>query len=259
EQLAEGASQLTGVAAEVSSASEASAKGASDQVAELVQTASASQQLAGLTRRNTEGTAAAARLVSEVDRKIGSANTILGLMMGTMQEIMVVNAKISQILKAIEEIAFQTNILALNAAVEAARAGHAGLGFAVVADEVRSLARKCADAASNTATLIEESTAKSRQGSATLDEVVRAIREITETAGQVKQLVDEVNRGSQEQTRGIDRISQAFMQIEGVSQASAAGAERSASSSQQLDAQSRAMGAVVIELRSLVGGHTAVG
>src|SRR5262249_17414527 len=113
ERLAEGASQLTGVAAEGSSASEASAKGASDQVAELVQTASASQQLAGLTRRNTEGTAAAARLVSEVDRKIGSANTILGLMMGSMQEIMVVNAKISQILKAIEEIAFQTNILAL--------------------------------------------------------------------------------------------------------------------------------------------------
>jgi len=255
--LAEGASQLTGVAAEVSSASEASAKGASDQVAELVRTAAASQELAALTRRNTESTAAAAQLVSEVDRKIGSANQILGLMMGSMQDITTVNSKISQILKAIEEIAFQTNILALNAAVEAARAGHAGLGFAVVADEVRSLARKCAEAAGNTATLIEESTVKSRQGSTTLDDVVRAIREITETAGQVKQLVEGVNRGSQEQTLGIEKISQAFTQIERVSQASAAGAEQSASASQALDAQSRAMGSVVIELRSLVGGDTA--
>src|SRR6266403_1566160 len=99
--------------------------------------------------------------------------------------------KISRIIRVIDEIAFQTNILALNAAVEAARAGEAGLGFSVVADEVRTLAQRCAQAAKDTATLIEESIATSHDGNARLDHMAGAVRAMTDNAGRVKSLVDE--------------------------------------------------------------------
>ncbi|MGA3042537.1 MAG: methyl-accepting chemotaxis protein [Bryobacteraceae bacterium] len=157
--------------------------------------------------------------------------------------------------KVIDEIAFQTNILALNAAVEAARAGEAGMGFAVVADEVRNLAQRCAQAAKDTAALIEESMAKSHDGMGKLDHVAEAIRSITESAAKVKTLVDEVNLGSQEQARGIEQIAKAIVQMEQVTQKNAANAEESASASEELSGQAETMKSVVGQLRALVGGN----
>jgi methyl-accepting chemotaxis protein len=251
--LANGADQLNEVASQVSTASQSLADGASQQVASLEETAASSQKLAATVRLNTESAVSAAALVSQVDQKIENANEILERMTGSMRDITVANSKISQILKAIEEIAFQTNILALNAAVEAARAGQAGAGFAVVADEVRRLAQRCSQAAGDTAKLVEESISKSNDGAVTLDQVVHAIGEITESAAKVKALVDTVKVSSQEQAVGIDDISGALGRIETVTKASAAGAGQTASASSQLDTQARDVTAIVAELHSLVG------
>jgi methyl-accepting chemotaxis protein len=171
-----------------------------------------------------------------------------------MQQINASSDKISKIIKVIDEIAFQTNILALNAAVEAARAGEAGMGFAVVADEVRNLAQRSAQAAKDTAGLIEESIATSREGSAKLEQVAGVIRAITESATQVKTLVDEVNMGSQEQSKGIDQIAKAVAQMDQVTQGTAASAEESASASEELSAQAQALNHIVSALGTLVGG-----
>src|SRR6516165_355822 len=134
-------------------------------------------------------------------------NASLDAMIQAVGEINSSSEKISKIIRVIDEIAFQTNILALNAAVEAARAGEAGMGFAVVADEVRNLAQRCAQAAKDTAGLIEESIATSRDGNSRLDQMATSVRGMTESATQVKSLVDEVNLGSQEQARGMEQIS----------------------------------------------------
>jgi methyl-accepting chemotaxis protein/methyl-accepting chemotaxis protein-1 (serine sensor receptor) len=126
------------------------------------------------------------------------------------------------------------------------------MGFAVVADEVRSLAQRSAQAAKDTAALIEESIAKSNEGSTKLQRVADVIRAITDDAAKVKTLVDEVNLGSQEQARGIDEISKAIMQMSRVTQTTAASAEESASSSEELSAQAEALRGAVKELRALV-------
>lgn len=161
--------------------------------------------------------------------------------------------RIQKISKVIDEIAFQTNILALNAAVEAARAGEAGMGFAVVADEVRNLAQRCAQAAQETAGLIEASIAKSNDGRAKLDQVTKAVRSIAESSTNVKTLVDEVKLGSNEQARGVDQVSKAILQMEKLVQATAAQAEESAASGAELASQSEGLKGIVARLDSMVG------
>jgi methyl-accepting chemotaxis protein len=252
--LAEGAEQITSASSQVASSSQTLAQGASEQAASLEETSSSSEKITSMTRKNAESSQAAAAVMTEVDQRVAEGNRTLGEMVQSMQEITGSSDKISKIIKVIDEIAFQTNILALNAAVEAARAGEAGMGFAVVADEVRNLAQRSAQAARDTAALIEESIGKSNEGSQRLEHVSKVIRAITESAAKVKTLVDEVNLGSQEQARGIEHISRSIAEMDRVTQANAASAEQSASASEQMSAQAESLQSIAQGLRTLVGG-----
>lgn len=252
--LHEGAQQITSAAGQVSSSSQTLAQGASEQASSLEETSSSSEEITSMTRKNAENSQMAASVMAEVDQRVTEGNRTLEEMVQSMQEITGSSDKISKIIKVIDEIAFQTNILALNAAVEAARAGEAGMGFAVVADEVRSLAQRSAQAAKDTASLIEESIAKSNEGSQRLEHVAQVIHAITESAAKVKTLVDEVNLGSREQARGIEQISKSIAEMDRVTQSNAASAEESASASEQMSAQAEALQNIAKELRALVGG-----
>jgi len=207
-----------------------------------------------MARRNSQSSQSAAELVRQSQDKFSQANKSLEGMVVAMGEINASSGKISKIIKVIDEIAFQTNILALNAAVEAARAGEAGMGFAVVADEVRNLAQRSAQAAKDTASLIEDSISKSSDGKAKVDQVTAAIRQITEQSSQLKILIEEVSVGSGEQARGLEQVSKAILQMEQVTQATAASAGESASASEELTAQSVAVKDVVARLTSMVEG-----
>jgi len=260
QELAEGAGQTASAASQVSASSQSLAQGSSQQAASLEETSASSEEINSMARKNTENSRSAADLVTRTQQKFVETNQALEQSIVAMGEINTQSGKISKIIKVIDEIAFQTNILALNAAVEAARAGEAGMGFAVVADEVRNLAQRCAQAAKDTASLIEESIAKSGEGKAKVDEVASAIRSITVESSKIKTLVDEVNLGSQEQARGIEQIGRAITQMEQVTQKTAANAEESAAAAEELTAQSETMKDIVGRLTALVGsedvGHT---
>jgi len=253
-ELSEGANQVASAASQVASSSQGLAQGSSEQAASLEETSASSEEINSMAQKNTTNSQEAAALVSQSQQKFAETGQSLDQMVAAMSEISAQSEKISKIIKVIDEIAFQTNILALNAAVEAARAGEAGMGFAVVADEVRNLAQRCAQAAKDTAALIEESITKSQDGKAKVDTVAAAIHAVTEQAAQVKTLVDEVNMGSQEQARGLDQISKAIVQMEQVTQKVAANAEESASAAEELNAQSESLKQVVTRLTSMVGG-----
>ncbi|MDO9111504.1 MAG: methyl-accepting chemotaxis protein, partial [Desulfatirhabdiaceae bacterium] len=152
---------------------------------------------------------------------------------------------------------FQTNLLALNAAVEAARAGEAGAGFAVVADEVRNLAMRAADAAKNTASLIEGTVKKVSDGSMLVRTTSDAFSEVAQNAAKVGELVGEIAAASNEQAQGIEQVNIAVTEMDKVTQQNAANAEESASASEELNAQAEELKSFVNELFAFVSGASA--
>ena len=253
--IADSAVHVAGAAKQVSAASQSLAQGASEQAASLEETSASTEEIVSVTRKNADHASEVAGLMHKTQQDSTESNRTLDRMVEQMKEIDGSSHKIARIIKVIDEIAFQTNILALNAAVEAARAGEAGLGFAVVADEVRNLAQRCAQAARDTAALIEESIATSGDGNARLDQMAGAVRSMTQSAVRVKALVDEVNLGSQEQTRGMEQISRTILQMEQVTQRTAAGAQQGASAGAELDTHASTLRDLVHEMRQMVGAN----
>jgi methyl-accepting chemotaxis protein len=256
-ELREGSGQVVSAAGQVSTAAQSLSQGATEQAASLEETSASMEEMASMTRKNAENAQKASGLVSGVVQQVDESNAALAGMVASMSAIQESSNKVAKIIKTIDEIAFQTNILALNAAVEAARAGEAGMGFAVVADEVRNLAQRSAQAAKDTAGLIEESIARSQEGSATVEQVAAAISAITGSVAQVTGIVAEVREASQQQSQGIDQVAQTIQQMEKVTQTTAATAEESAAASEELNAQAEQSMAIVRRLEALVGGASA--
>ncbi len=250
--------ELDGAARQVSNSSQTLAEGASEQAASLEETSSSLEEMASMTRQNAENARQADQLMKEATSVVGKADSSMGELSVAMEKITSASDETAKIIKTIDEIAFQTNLLALNAAVEAARAGEAGAGFAVVADEVRNLALRAAEAARNTANLIEGTIDRTREGSDLVSRTNEAFQEVAGSAQQVAALIGEIAGASSEQAQGIDQISKATNEMDKVTQAVAANAEESAAASEELSAQASTMRGYVADLSQLVGSKDKV-
>ncbi len=166
-------------------------------------------------------------------------------MIVAMDEISKTSNEISNIIKNIDDIAFQTNILALNAAVEAARAGEAGKGFAVVADEVRNLAAKSAQSAKDTAELIEKALAAVENGTMIVSETAKSLDDVVTGAYKSAKVIQEIADASNEQAQHIGQVNIGVEQISSVVQNNSATAEESAAASEELYGQSQMLKALI--------------
>lgn len=249
------ASQVAAASKQVASAGDSLARGASEQAAALEETSSAITEMTSQTQRNADSAQQASTIANTAKKEADAGAEAMNRMAAAMKDIEQSAKQTSQIIKVIDEIAFQTNLLALNAAVEAARAGDAGRGFAVVAEEVRNLAMRSAEAAKNTAQMIEQSVSRAQAGVGLVGDAEKSLTSINTSCNSLSSIVAEIAAASNEQSQGIGQISKAVGEMDKVTQSNASGAEESASAAEEMAAQAASMATTVQELKQIVHGQ----
>jgi methyl-accepting chemotaxis protein len=213
------------------------AQGSMEQACSIEELSASITETSGHLKQSSVLAAEACGLAKSAQSSAKKGNAQMDIMLESMEGISVSSRSISKIIKVIDDIAFQTNILSLNAAVEAARAGQHGKGFALVADEVRGLAARSAEAAKQTAVIIEESIRSVNTGSEIARDTADVFHDIAETVDKVAGLTVNISESAGEQTASIIIINHGIEQVSQIVQTNSAMAEQSSAMSEKLCSQ----------------------
>ena len=235
-QLAEGSSQLS--------------QNAVTQAAAVDEITSTVMDIAKKTEDNNENVAKALQTVKDTNEHAHEGARSMNEMLEAIAEIETSSKEIEQIMKVIDDIAFQTNILALNAAIEAARAGDAGKGFAVVADEVRNLAGKSAEAAQQTGELIGKSIDAVNRGTELADATSNALNGIVSGVEHISEVMNGIADANAEQAAAVEQISSGMENVNSAIHNTSATAEESAAASEELSALAVSLSDTVAHFRT---------
>ncbi|HKJ04872.1 MAG TPA: methyl-accepting chemotaxis protein [Geopsychrobacteraceae bacterium] len=215
----------------MSGSSQQMSQGAAEQAAAAEQASSSIEQMNANIRQNAENAMKTEKIAQAAASEAEKSGSAVVDTLDAMQEI-------TRKITIVEEIARQTNLLALNAAIEAARAGVHGKGFAVVAAEVRTLAERSQQAAAEISELSVSSVQVAEAASSSLNSLLPYIRETAE-------LVQEISAASKEQDAGAEQIERAIQQLDKVIQQNAASAEEMSATAEELTGQAQQLNEIV--------------
>lgn len=237
--------EVSGAAEQVASSSNDLADGATNQAAVVEELTATVTGVSEQVEKNSQSAKEISVKVDELGNAISESNGKMHEMVDSMHEISEASKEIDKIITTINEIASQTNLLALNASIEAARAGEAGKGFAVVANQVNVLADQSAQAAKESATLIETSVKAVEKGMVIAGQTAAQLEEVAENSKVITTEVTNIAETLETQTTEIKQINEGIEQINDVVQTNSATSEECAAASQEMSSEAESLREII--------------
>ena len=227
-------SEIANAANEVYQGTEDLAQRTEYQASSLEETASSMEEMASTIKSSAQNSVDGNKVMIASKNAVKEGGVVIGDTTKMIEDVYAASAKIKDITKVIEDIAFQTNILALNAAVEAARAGDQGRGFAVVASEVRNLAQNSQTSAKNITVLIEDIYEKINKSAEMARHSQDIFNNIELKIEETSHIMNDISQTAVEQEAGVDQVNTAVTKMDSITQQNAALVEQSTAATKSL-------------------------